>query len=132
MRYVAWASTWRNRDLNNWTTLTTTGTGGAGYVLTNRGTYDPNKWEDMVWAHVYVEDTTNPATYYMFYTGVDIPSSGQWCQRIMVAKTTTPDVPSSWVRATSNTVQRGRADAELVPSQPHKLVLGQHCLGGLP
>lgn len=49
----------------------------------------------MVWAPHVVEDNN---TYYMFYTGVNLPAAGQWNQRILIASTTTPNIVSSWMR----------------------------------
>jgi hypothetical protein len=51
--------------------------------------------QSMVWApHV----VASKGIYYMFYTGVNTPSSGQWCQRILLASSPTPDDPWSWKR----------------------------------
>jgi len=37
----------------------------------------------------------------MFHTGVTEPAAGQWCQRILVASSKTPDDPKSWQRSTN-------------------------------
>lgn len=79
----------RSRDFQNWEYL-----GEA--IKPPRSADDAN----MVWAPHVVEDE---GTYYMFYTGVNIPSAGQWNQRICVASTTTPADVNSWKR--NNSIQ---------------------------
>jgi hypothetical protein len=75
----------RSGDLVHWETL--------GTALETRTPED----QSMVWApHV----VASKGEYFMFYTGVTTPASGQWCQRILVATSRTPDDPRSWSRQT--------------------------------
>ena len=70
----------------------------------------------MVWAPHVVE---SKGVYYMFYTGVNTPAEGQWCQRILVAASTTPDVAESWRRSTNvQFLVNGKAQDWFRPSHP--------------
>lgn len=73
----------RSRDLVQWEDL--------GIAVRTRTAEDAC----MVWAPHVVEEN---GRYYMFYTGVTCPQSGQWCQRICVASTLNPDDPANWER----------------------------------
>ena len=73
----------RSSNLRQWEAL--------GTALTTRTAED----QSMVWAPHVVE---TKGTYYMFYTGVNTPKEGHWCQRILVASSRTPAVAKSWQR----------------------------------
>ena len=76
----------RSADCQGWQSL--------GDAVSTRSAEDAS----MVWAPHVVEDK---GVYYMFYTGVSTPTSGQWCQRSLVASTADPSNPALWQRNTS-------------------------------
>ncbi len=94
----------RSGDLFHWEHL--------GTALTNRTAED----RSMVWAPHVVQ---SKGVYYMFYTGVTTPKPGQWCQRILVASSRTPDDPKSWQRSTNvQFMVGGKAQSWFRPDHP--------------
>ena len=94
----------RSQDLLHWDAL--------GTALETRTAED----QSMVWApHV----VSSEGVYYMFYTGVNTPASGQWCQRILVASSPTPDNPRSWKRRSdARFMVNGKAQDWFRPDHP--------------
>jgi hypothetical protein len=94
----------RSKDLTHWENL--------GTALPQRTAEDAS----MVWAPHVVQ---SKGVYYMFYTGVTTPVSGQWCQHILVASSATPDDPASWKRCSeAQFVVNGKAQNWFRPSHP--------------
>jgi hypothetical protein len=94
----------RSKDLLHWEAL--------GTALPTRTPED----QSMVWAPHVVQ---SEGVYYMFYTGVTTPADGQWCQRILVASSTTPDNPGSWKRGSDvKFMVGGKAQDWFRPSHP--------------
>jgi predicted GH43/DUF377 family glycosyl hydrolase len=94
----------RSKDLCHWEAL--------GTALETRTTED----RSMVWAPHVVE---SKGVYYLFYTGVTTPRSGQWCQRILMASSKVPDNPRSWERSREvRFMVEGKAESCFRPSHP--------------
>jgi hypothetical protein len=94
----------RSTDLLHWEAL--------GTALPTRTPED----QSMVWAPHVVQ---SKGIYYMFYTGVTTPADGQWCQRILVASSATPDHPGSWKRSSRvQFVVGGKVQDWFRPSHP--------------
>jgi Glycosyl hydrolases family 43 len=94
----------RSRDLCHWETL--------GTALETRTAED----RSMVWAPHVVESR---GVYYMFYTEVTTPRSGQWCQCILMASSKVPDDPRSWERSREvRFMVGGKAESYFRPSHP--------------